>query len=183
MEPKIFIDANTLLTDSFMLARKVYESGYRPDFLLGVWRGGTPPGIAIHEFLVFKKASPKYHTAIKAESYSGIGQRCDNVIIENLDKVASMLNEGDRILIVDDIFDTGKSMEAIKHCLYKAVKFHTQIKVATVYYKPDNNLTDFMPDYYLKTVKGWVVFPHELNGLSMEELRKKGQGICGILMV
>ena len=181
MTSKIFVDANTLLIDSFTLAKKIYESGYRPDFFIGVWRGGTPPGIAIHEFFVFKGAKPKYHTAIKAESYHGIEQRGDNVTIENLDKVAAMLDPGDRVLIVDDIFDTGKSIEAIKQSLDDIVKCPIQIKVATVYYKPDKNLTHFTPDYYLKSVDKWVVFPHELKGLSEEELREKGAKIYEIL--
>ena len=48
---KTFIQADELLKDSFELAWQVYESGYRPDYIVGVWRGGAPIGIAVQEFL------------------------------------------------------------------------------------------------------------------------------------
>ena len=179
MKSKIFIDANTLLLDSFTLARKIYENGFKPNFLIGIWRGGTPPGIAIHEFFVFKGCK-SYHTAIKVESYLGIEQRKE-AIVEGLEKVTPRLKPGDRLLIVDDIFDTGKSIEAVKNTLAETVHCPIQVKVATVYYRPDKNITNFIPDYYLKTVYEWVVFPHELEGLSEKELREKGLVLFEIL--
>jgi len=179
MKSKIFIDANALLLDSFTLARQIFESGFKPDFLIGIWRGGTPPGIAIHEFFVFMGCK-SYHTAIKVESYYGIEQRKE-ALVEGLEKVTPKLNPGNRLLIVDDIFDTGKSIEAVKNILAETVKFPIQIKVATVYYRPDKNITNFVPDYYLKTVYEWVVFPHELEGLSEEDLRKKGLDLFKII--
>ena len=48
---KLFIQADELLSDSFKLAWQVYESGYRPNYIIGVWRGGAPIGIAVQEFL------------------------------------------------------------------------------------------------------------------------------------
>ena len=177
---KIFIDANTLLLDSFTLARQIYESGYRPDFFIGIWRGGTPPGIAIHEFFVFKGSRPTSHTAIKVESYYGIEQSKE-AIVDGLEKVTPKLNPGDKLLIVDDIFDTGRSIRAVKNVLAETVTFPIQVRVATVYYRPDKNITDFAPDYFLKKVYQWVVFPHELEGLSQEDLKQKGLELFEIL--
>ena len=51
MTDKTFITAQELLDDSFRLARMIYESGFRPDYIVGVWRGGTPVGIAVQEAL------------------------------------------------------------------------------------------------------------------------------------
>ena len=48
---KTFIQADELLKDSFKLASQVFDSGYRPDYIVGVWRGGAPIGIAVQEFL------------------------------------------------------------------------------------------------------------------------------------
>ena len=48
---KLFIQPAELLEDSFKLAWQVYESGYRPNYIIGVWRGGSPIGIAVQEFL------------------------------------------------------------------------------------------------------------------------------------
>ena len=50
---KRFISAADLVEDSFKLAVKVYESGYRPDYIVGIWRGGTPVGIVMHDFLAY----------------------------------------------------------------------------------------------------------------------------------
>ena len=46
---KYYIGATELLEDSFKLAWEVYESGYRPNYIVGVWRGGAPIGIAVQE--------------------------------------------------------------------------------------------------------------------------------------
>ena len=48
---KLFIQAGELLKDSYQLAWQVFESGYRPNYIIGVWRGGAPIGIAVQEFL------------------------------------------------------------------------------------------------------------------------------------
>jgi len=48
---KKFVDANELLLDSFQLAKNIYASGFRPDFLVGLWRGGSAVGIAVQEGL------------------------------------------------------------------------------------------------------------------------------------
>ena len=48
---KLFIKPTELLEDSYNLAWKIYESGYKPDYIVGVWRGGAPVGIAVQEFL------------------------------------------------------------------------------------------------------------------------------------
>ena len=48
---KLFIDSNQLLKDSFKIAWNVFESGFRPNYIVGVWRGGAPIGIAVQELL------------------------------------------------------------------------------------------------------------------------------------
>ena len=73
-EQKKFLSAQTLLLDSLRLARKMWDSGYRPDFIVALWRGGTSPGIAIHEFFRFRGKDP-YHTAVKTLSYAGLLRR------------------------------------------------------------------------------------------------------------
>ena len=51
---KVYINAQDLLEDSFQLATNIYDSGFRPHFIVGIWRGGTPVGIAVQEFLEYK---------------------------------------------------------------------------------------------------------------------------------
>jgi len=55
------------------------------------------------------------------------------------------------------------------------------IRVATTYYKPANAQTDRIPDYYIHKTDKWLVFPHELNGLTEEEVFKNRPEIKKIL--
>ena len=81
------------------------------------------------------------------------------------------LESEDRLLIVDDVHDTGNSIAQIISDLKAACKKNTpQIKVATPYYKPSKNVSNFKPDYYLHETDQWLVFPHELDGLSLSEI-------------
>jgi hypoxanthine phosphoribosyltransferase len=177
---KLFIDANTLLLDSFSLARRIYQSNFSPDLLVGIWRGGTLPGIAIHEFLTYKGLSLA-HTVIKVQSYKGIESK-GQVQIDRLDHLLSLIHLDDKILIVDDIFDTGRTLEAlIKTIQEEAGNKRPQLKIATVYFKPSKNQTTLVPDFYFKEVDQWVVFPHELKDLTEEEIRQKGEELSRII--
>lgn len=179
-EDMVFIGAAELLLDSFRLARKVWEDGYHPNFLLAIWRGGTFPGMVIHEFLRYKGHDP-YHTSIKTQSYKGF-RRGESVEIKGLEHVIDIINAEDRLLIVDDVFDTGHTIRAVLEAIRcKARRNTPHMKVATVYYKPEKNETDIAPDYFLRSEEGWLVFPHEIAGLSPELLRRKGAGVADIV--
>ncbi len=71
---KQYLTPQQLLTDAFALAAQVFESGFRPNYIVGVWRGGTPVAIAVHELLHVLGVESD-HFAISTRSYSGIGQR------------------------------------------------------------------------------------------------------------
>ena len=168
---KVFIDARTLLIDSVKLARVVWDDGYRPNYLIGVWRGGTPPGVAIHEFLRIHGLEP-YHTTIKTQSYSGMQRGEGSVEIKGLGHIIDVINATDRVLIVDDVFDTGHTMVAILDEIARLARRNTpECRVAPVYYKPEKNETDFEPHYYAVADNRWIVFPHEIEGLTEDELR------------
>ena len=86
------------------------------------------------------------------------------------------------MLIVDDVYDSGLSIEAvIDNLKLKARKNTPHIRVATVYYKPGNNKTDRTPDYYVHETDQWLVFPHELDGLTIEEIYQHKPGLKDIL--
>ena len=167
---KTFIHADQLLEDSFKLAWKVYESGFRPNYIVGVWRGGAPIGIAVQEFLEVLGVSSD-HIAIRTSHYSGINQHNQNVTVYGLNYVIRQLESEDSLLIVDDVFDTGKSIDQIITDLKAACKKNTpEIRIATPYFKPSQNKTDRKPDYYLHETDKWLVFPHELEGLTYDEI-------------
>ena len=168
---KLFIQADELLSDSFKLAWKVYESGYRPNYIIGVWRGGTPIGIAVQEFFSVLGV-PSDHIAIRTSHYQGIDERGSDVEVFGLNYIIKQVESEDSLLIVDDVHDTGISIEKIVTDLKAACKKNTpEIRVATPYFKPSKNRTSRKPDYYLHETDQWLVFPHELEGLSLEEIQ------------
>ena len=169
---KRYIKAQQLLEDSFRLAWQVYESGYRPNYIVGVWRGGAPIGIAVQEFLDVLGIESD-HIAIRTSSYTGIGQRSKQVKVHGLSYIIRQLESEDSLLIVDDVHDTGLSIEQAIKDLTSACKKNTpHIRVATPYFKPNNNKTNSIPDYYIHETDNWLVFPHELHGLSADEIRQ-----------
>jgi len=168
---KQFIQAKELLKDSFQLAWKVYESGYRPNYIIGVWRGGAPIGIAVQEFLDVLGVKSD-HIAIRTSYYNNIGKRNEEVQIYGLNYVIRKLESEDSLLIVDDVHDTGISIQKIISDIKAACKKNTpEIKIATPYFKPLKNKTDREPDYYLHETDQWLVFPHELQGLTLDEIK------------
>ena len=169
---KLFIQAGELLKDSYQLAWQVFESGYRPDYIIGVWRGGAPIGIAVQEFLDVLGV-PSDHIAIRTSHYKSMNERHNSVQVYGLNYVIKKVESEDSLLIVDDVHDTGISIKQIILDLENACKKNTpKIKVATTYFKPQKNLTDRKPDYYIHETDKWLVFPHELEGLSLEEIKK-----------
>ncbi len=168
---KLFIKSETLLQDSFQLAWDIYESGFKPNYIIGVWRGGAPVGIAVQEFLSVLGIKSD-HVAIRTSYYSGIDLRNDSVQVYGLNYVIRQLESEDKLLIVDDVHDTGNSVNQIILDLKKACKKNTpEIRVATPYFKPNKNLTNNKPDYFIHETDQWLVFPHELEGLTLDEIK------------
>ena len=169
---KHFISAESLLRDSFVLARQIFDSGFRPDFIVGVWRGGAPVGIAVQEFLEFQ-GIPSDHIAIRTSSYTGINQQDKQVRVHGLQYVIDHADSEHRLLIVDDVFDSGRSIRAILEELSIKCRRNLPetIRIACPWYKPTKNVTSLTPDYYVHETEQWLVFPHELNGLTPEEIQ------------
>ena len=178
---KHFIRSDSLIEDSFKLAWQVYEDGYRPNYIIGVWRGGTPIGIAVQEFFSVLGV-PSDHIAIRTSHYRGIDERESGVQVFGLNYVIKKVESEDSLLIVDDVHDTGISIEKIVSDLKSACKKNTpEIRVATPYFKPSKNRTKRKPDYYLHETDKWLVFPHELEGLSLSEIKENKSEVSGLI--
>ncbi|TDG12018.1 hypoxanthine phosphoribosyltransferase [Seongchinamella unica] len=174
---KTYIDANQLLLDSYELGLMVLESGFKPDYIVGVWRGGAPVGIAIQELLKYGGLHTD-HIAIRTSHYTGIEQTSDSVIVHGLHYLIEHVNAEDKVLIVDDVFDSGRSIHQVILDLEKKCRRNTPVfKIATPYFKPANNKTPLVPDFYLHESDQWLVFPHELEGLSAVEVLEEKPGL------
>jgi uncharacterized protein len=170
---KIYITASSLLQDAFRLAARIHASGFRPDFIVAIWRGGTPVGIAIQEYFEYRGIETD-HIAVRTSSYVGIGQRGKTIRVHGLHYLIEEADADDSVLIVDDVFDSGHSVEALLRELSDKMRLNMprNVKIAMPWYKPESNQTQLKPDYYLHETEAWIVFPHELAGLTFDEIAK-----------
>ena len=170
---KVYLDAQQLLEDSFELAARVLKSGFKPTFIAAVWRGGAPMGIAVQELLAYHGIETD-HIAIRSSSYHAIDQQAASVKVMGLNYLAKKISFEDRLLIVDDVYDTGKSVEAIIQELRVRARKNTpdDIRVAVPYFKPTRNQSGRVPDFYIHETEAWLKFPHSLEGLSDSEVAK-----------
>lgn len=174
---KVFLDEAELIRDAFRLGVQIYESGFRPNFIVGLWRGGSTIGIYVQECLQTLGVSTD-HTALRT-SYKGMTHYQDMVAspetqirVHGTQYLLENLNADDRLLIVDDVFGTGHSLAAVVARLQRHLKRNmpSDTRLATLYERPSANQTGFKPDYSLHKSEDWLVFPYEMNGLSRAEI-------------
>ena len=176
-DAKVYVDAREYLRDSWRLAKAVLDSGWRPDVLLALWRGGAGIGVSVHEFFKVKGLSP-LHMPVKCYSYTGIDEKSAEVRFEHADSVFAKLSRGDKVLVVDDVFDSGRTAAAVRA---KLESLGCDMRMACVYWKPSRNETPFEPDYHVRKVEDWIVFPHEIEGLTEDEVAAKDAVLAELL--
>lgn len=183
---KRFIAANDLLLDSFQLAVDIYRAGFRPDFLVGLWRGGSAVGIAVQEGLDYFGIKTD-HIAIRTSytglpNYSKMVDKTDTIRVHGLQYLLENLCNEHSLLIVDDVYSTGSSVKAVIDTLSRKTRRNLphDIRVAAVWYRPTER-TVRVPDYYLHQTSDWLILPYELSGLSIDELREHKPEISGII--
>jgi hypoxanthine phosphoribosyltransferase len=183
---KRFIRADDLLRDSFQLAANIHDAGFKPDFLVGLWRGGSAVGIAVQEGLDYL-GTPTDHIAIRtsysgAHRYSDMVSKADQIRVHGLQYLLENLCSHHSMLIVDDVYSTGSSVTAVIDQLARKTRRNlpADIRVATVWYRPTPR-TLRTPEYYVHETDDWLVLPYELSGQSLEELRENRPELAGIL--
>jgi hypoxanthine phosphoribosyltransferase len=176
---KQFLDEQQLILDSFKLGVKIFESGFKPSFIVGLWRGGSAVGIYVQECLQTLGIETD-HISIRT-SYRGapsydymVSEPESQIRVHGTEYLLESLNAKDGLLIVDDVFSTGLSIQAVIKRLQKRLKRNMpeQTKLATLYQRPSYRKTNLKPDYCLIDTEDWLVFPYEMSGLTPEEIRK-----------
>ena len=173
---KRYIQEQELLEDSYRLAVQVYASGYRPDFIVGIWRGGSTVGIYVQECLQYLGVETD-HIAIRT-SYRGMNDYLQNldsereILVHGLQYLFENMNADDALLIVDDVYGTGRNVAAVIHRLQDKTRRNMpeDVRIAVPYYRPQAKQTNRAPDYFLHEYGEWLVLPYELTGLSDDEI-------------
>ena len=182
MSEKQYLGAQQLLEDSFRLGADVIRDGFRPSMMIAIWRGGVPMGIAIQELLAWYGIETD-HIAIRTSSYSGIDGRASEIRIHGMDYLVKNCSHEDRLLIVDDVFDTGHTIDAVIRHLQQRARLNSprEIRVAVPYYKPSRNQTGRRPDYFIYETEQWLKYPHSLEGLTPGEVRENRPELWAII--
>jgi len=169
MTEKLYVSPNQLLNYSYQLADQIMKSKCWPNFIIDIQRERAPVGIAIQKYFKFNQLRCD-HITIRTFLY----EENENIEVHGLEYIRDHAEDNDEILLVDDIFDSGRSMQAILQKLKELCPaVHLDVKIATIFYKPENNKTierKVVPDYFIETTDRWVVFPHELEDLSDPEI-------------
>ena len=149
------------------LADAVQKSGFEPDVIVGVSRGGWIPARIMSDLL----ENPKLAN-VTAEFYVGVAETKHE---PSITQPVSVSVKGKKVLVVDDLADTGKSLKLVNLHLKK--QGASEIKIATIYYKPWSII---VPHYYEKETRCWIVFPWELKETvrkTVEKFRDKGRAV------
>ena len=136
-------------------AQKIQRHPYKPDMVVGIAKGGLVPARILTDLL----ETPELAT-IQIEFYTGI---CQTLQEPALKQPLTAQLTGKKVLLVDDIADSGRSLNFAKTHIQTQGALET--KTATLYHKPQSAET---PDFYEKQTSSWVVFPWE----TKETLRK-----------
>lgn len=176
---KQFLDEHAVILDSFRLGVEIFESGFRPTFIVGLWRGGSTIGIYVQECLQTFGVETD-HIAVRT-SYQGqphytqtLEQDNPEIRVHGTQYLLENLNADDRLLIVDDVVSTGRNVSAVIERLNRHLKRNmpAEVRVASLWNRPSHDKTGLIPDYCLHSTSNWLVFPYELHGLTNEEIRE-----------
>ena len=173
---KRFVAEEDMLLDAYRLGVKIFESGFRPTVIVGIWRGGTSVGIAVQECLQYLGVETD-HISIRTSyrgmsSYKAMLEHADAIRVHGTRYLLENLNADDGLLIVDDVFSSGLNVKAVVDRLAFRTKRNMprDVRIAVPWYRPSSNRTGRAPDYYLHETDQWLVLPWELNGLTREEI-------------
>ena len=172
---KVFIDEAEHILDGFRLGRRIFESGFRPSFIVGIWRGGSAVGMVVQECLATLGVETD-HIALRT-SYAGREEYEETALTQRPIRVHGKqyllenLRREDRLLIVDDVYSSGRHVHAVMDALRTGTKRNmpADVRVAAIWLRPTLDARN-APHFHLRETDKWLVLPHELMGLTRAEI-------------
>lgn len=181
---KEFLPYDRVRNDALKLAHRILKDGFEPDVIYASLRGGAYMANVISEYfkIARKNVHPVLYAAVVARSYTDVREH-DRVMIDGWTYSPEHLRNGDKILLVDDIFDTGRTINYLVEVLLDKGIPRKDIKVIVHDYKFfsfHKEQLPIQPDYWCRkfTINSpeedrWIHYmSHELVGLSEKELEE-----------
>ena len=164
-----FLDEEELMLDGFRLGVKVFESGFRPTFIVDLWRGGAPVGIVVQECLQTLGVQADHIALRTSRQTQADGSTRHRV--HGTQYLLETLVAADQLLIVDDAYSTGHTVHAVIERLRQRLKRNMpeDVRIAVPWHRPTPGPNP-APDYALHETRDELIFPWELEGLSDEEI-------------
>lgn len=182
---KEFLPYDVVRNNALKLAHKIYHDGFVPDVLYDSLRGGAYMANVVSEYfkIVRKDAHPVLYAAVVARSYTGVQSHSSKLLIDGWTYPPERLRPGDKIMLVDDIFDSGFTINALVKVLLERGIPRDDIKVVVhdyKYFTYKKEQLAIQPDYFCRKFvidnpeeDRWIHYmSHELVGLSKEDLEE-----------
>jgi len=178
---KYFLQFDTVRDNAIKLAHKIYKDGFIPNVIYVSLRGGAYLGNVVSECFKFfdKGQRPVYYAAVVARSYTGVGQ-AEQVRVDGWTYSPDHLRVGDKVLLIDDIFDTGNTINHLAKIIIDKGIPKDDLKIAVhdyKFYKDKEPQMPYQPDYWcckhemsIHDEDIWIHYmSHELIGLTKAE--------------
>lgn len=181
---KEFVTYDTIRNNALKLAYKIYKDGFIPDVIYVSLRGGAYMGNVMSEYFKFIRDEdrPVFYAAVVARSYTNISTH-EAIKIDGWTYNPDFLRGGDKVLLVDDVYDSGRTINYLVDVIMQRGLSRNNIKVAVHDYKIRHYIEDnqpIKPDYWCRKIEvakpedeTWIHYmSHELVGLTREEAEK-----------
>ena len=181
---KEFFPYDSVRIDALKLAHKIYQQDkFVPDVIYTSLRGGAYMANVISEYykVALKNHKPVLYAAVVARSYTDVSQH-SAVRIDGWTYSPDYLRAGDKIMLVDDIFDSGRTLNYLVGILLERGVPRENIKIVVHDYKVYKwkEQLPIQPDYWCRKFEisnpeenNWINYnSHELVGLTHEELEE-----------
>ena len=178
---KEFVSYDLVRNNALKLAHRIHMEGFVPDVIYVSLRGGAYMGNVISEYFKFVRRDerPVFYAAVVAHSYTDICM-AEQVRVDGWTYSPDFLRTGDKVLLVDDVYDSGRTVNHLTEVILERGLPRKDIKVAVHDYKIRNyhdSTLKIEPDYWCRKIvvdrpedETWIHYmSHELAGLTRQE--------------
>lgn len=179
---KEFVPYDMIRDNAIKLAYRIYKDGFIPDVIYVSLRGGAYMGNVLSEYFKFVKETghPIFYAAVVARSYNGFDQQ-EIIRVDGWTYNPDFLRHGDKVLLVDDVFDSGRTINYLAKVIMNRGLPRSDIKIAVHDYKVRAYIPQHLPitpDYWCRKIEVqspedelWIHYmSHELEGLTAQEI-------------